>query len=96
MNVSRVRELAYHFEAGRRGETHFSAGLFRLVMKADAGNRERLRAGFPEEVAFVDAWRAMPNGERWISNHLTGRLVDRDYHVFGETIELAIEMAGSG
>lgn len=38
----------------------------------------------------------MPNGERWISNHLTGRLVDRDYHVFGETIELAIEMAGSG
>jgi len=34
----------------------FSAKLLRLIAKADAENREKLRLGFPEEVAFYENW----------------------------------------
>jgi hypothetical protein len=34
--------------------TWFAAHLIRLIIKADLLNRERLRAGFPEEVAYVE------------------------------------------
>lgn len=34
----------------------FSAKLIRLIAKADLGNRERLRMGFPEEVALYERW----------------------------------------
>ena len=32
----------------------FTAQLFRLIYKADSENREKLRKGFPEEVALVE------------------------------------------
>ena len=32
----------------------FSAQLLRLIAKADAENREKLRLGFPEEVGFLE------------------------------------------
>lgn len=34
--------------------TWFSAQLIRLIAKADDGNRERLRKGFPEHVAAFE------------------------------------------
>ena len=34
----------------------FGARLLRLIQKADRSNRERLRAGFPEEVAEFEKW----------------------------------------
>jgi len=34
----------------------FTAQLFRLIAKADVQNRERLRKGFPEEVAVYEEW----------------------------------------
>ncbi len=34
----------------------FSAGLIRLIAKADGLNRERLRRGFPEAVAAFERW----------------------------------------
>jgi hypothetical protein len=38
----------------------FTAQLLRLIMKADSGNLERLRLGFPEEVAAYEHWRTAP------------------------------------
>lgn len=35
----------------------FTAQLLRLCAKADADNLERIRQGFPEEVAAYLAWR---------------------------------------
>ena len=34
----------------------FTARLLRLIPKADRQNRERLRKGFPEEVAAYEKW----------------------------------------
>jgi hypothetical protein len=34
----------------------FSAQLIRLIGKADDSNRERIRAGFPAEVALWEMW----------------------------------------
>ena len=36
--------------------TWFSAQLIRLIAKADDGNRERLRMGFPEHVQAFEDW----------------------------------------
>ena len=36
----------------------FAADLVRLIAKADRENRERLRAGFPGEVAAFERWYA--------------------------------------
>ncbi len=36
--------------------TWFTAELLRLISKADLENRERIRLGFPEEVAAYEAW----------------------------------------
>ena len=36
----------------------FTAQLLRLIAKADDVNREKLRAGFPEEVAAYEVWCA--------------------------------------
>lgn len=38
-------------------ETHFSAHLVRLIAKADAQQREVLRAAYPEHVAMFEAWQ---------------------------------------
>ncbi len=35
----------------------FTAKLLRLIAKADDSNIEKLRAGFPEEVAALEAYR---------------------------------------
>jgi hypothetical protein len=82
MTGPRARELAHHWEEARRGETNFTAGLFRLLAKADPENRERIRAGFPEEVAWLETWHAIPNGEEWIQDHLDGRLDHNAYEAF--------------
>lgn len=34
----------------------FTAHLLRLIKKADARNREKLRLAFPEEVAALELW----------------------------------------
>lgn len=34
----------------------FTAQLLRLIAKADRENREKLRLGFPEEVAAYEEW----------------------------------------
>lgn len=34
----------------------FSAELIRLIAKADLGNRERIRKGFPEHVSAFEDW----------------------------------------
>ncbi len=34
----------------------FTAHLLRLIAKADAVNREKIRAAFPEEVAAYEEW----------------------------------------
>lgn len=36
--------------------TDFFAELLRLIARADAKNRERLRLGFPHYVACYEAW----------------------------------------
>jgi hypothetical protein len=41
----------------------FTAQLFRLIGKADALNRERLREGFPDAVAIWEEWQR--TGRSW-------------------------------
>ena len=41
--------------AGEYGDW-FTAHLVRLIRKADAHNREKLRMGFPHEVQVVELW----------------------------------------
>jgi hypothetical protein len=40
----------------------FSVRLFHLIMKSDLSNLERIRKGFPEEVAVFEQW----NKEGWL------------------------------
>lgn len=82
MTGPEARDLAHHWEAFRRGEGYFTAQLFSLIAKADPENRERLRAGFPEAVAWHETWMATPNGERWMQDHLDGTLTYVDYETF--------------
>ena len=35
----------------------FTARLIRLIARADPARKERLRLGFPEEVAAVEEWQ---------------------------------------
>jgi hypothetical protein len=93
MTGPRARELAHHWEEARRGDTNFTAALFRLVAKADTENRENLRAGFPEEVAWLETWQAIPAGERWIQAHLDGRLDHNDYEAFAAAASSRIHEA---
>lgn len=43
---------------GRDNATNFTAQLFRLIAKADAQNKGRLRLGFPVEVSLYEWWTA--------------------------------------
>ena len=52
----RLVEWQYRFAGG------FTTQLFELICKADEGNRARLSAGFPQEVAAVDRYK---NEEDW-------------------------------
>ena len=64
-----LKQLAFDFESGRNGTGDwFSAQLFRLILKADAGNQERLARGFPAEVGFVATWNML--GEKWLMEQL--------------------------
>ena len=48
-----------NFEDLLHGEgTWFHVWLARLIAKADSENLERLRVGFPEEVAAYERWMA--------------------------------------
>ena len=40
----------------RHNGDHFSAKLYRLIAKADNGNKARIAKGFPEYVAVYNAW----------------------------------------
>lgn len=51
-----AKELARNIEEWQKGFDHFTARLFSLIAKADIFNRERLREGFPNEVAAYEAW----------------------------------------
>ena len=42
--------------------TSFTGDLLRLIATAGAGNRSRLRAGFPKHVAAWEMWQASPDG----------------------------------
>ena len=54
-NDGEKRYIKYQFHMA----SGFVHALFQLVNRADEDNRERLRAGFPQEVA---AWEAYHNG----------------------------------
>lgn len=55
--VITAMQLEIHL-ATQGGGTNFMAHLYRLIAKADIGNREKLRKGFPHEVA---AWELYLN-----------------------------------
>lgn len=47
-----------------RGEgSSFSRQLIRLIPKADAENRERLRLAFPDHVRVYEEWYSQPRNE---------------------------------
>jgi len=43
-------------------ETHFTASLYRLIAKADSGNRARIQEAFPDEVAAWERWYVGQHG----------------------------------
>ena len=49
-----IRDFEEVDEALGGGGSWFSAKLIRLIADADESNRNRLREGFPAEVAFVE------------------------------------------
>lgn len=51
-----AKELARNILEWQTDHHHFTAELFSLIAKADVRNRERIRAGFPNEVAAYEAW----------------------------------------
>ena len=56
-----MKFMSYHLhEALRGGQDGFYVLLFRAIIKADLENREKLRKGFPEQVA---EWEAYLKGE---------------------------------
>jgi hypothetical protein len=42
-----------------------------LMQKADLGNLERIRRGFPEAVAVWEAWRRAPTQEEFFMDHMS-------------------------
>lgn len=46
----------------------FTVRLFQLMLKADCCNREKLRAGFPEEFMAFELWRRY--GKDFLANPL--------------------------
>lgn len=52
-----AKAVARKLEEWQDGQHHFTAKLYTLISKADIRNRERLRAGFPNEVAAFQAWQ---------------------------------------
>jgi len=54
----RMNELRSHmrwaFKNPAASVDHFTIRLFRVIAHADGGNRERLRLGFPDEVAVYE------------------------------------------
>lgn len=41
----------------QRGATHFTAGLYGLIAKADRANLERLRSAYPVETRAFELWQ---------------------------------------
>ena len=65
MTKAELKQMAFDFESARNGSGDwFTAHLFRLILKADNSNKDRLREGFPAEVDFVEAWYV--KGEDWL------------------------------
>ena len=48
--------LALQIREWQRSATHFTGKLLALIGKADLGNRERIRMGFPSEVQAYEMW----------------------------------------
>ena len=67
-----IQEL--YFWQRSSNPTNFHARLYDLIGKADSHNRERLRAGFPEEVEAFERWQRAENEkaffEAWIKSEV--------------------------
>lgn len=70
----RKKQLAYDlyltYETGRAD--HFTADLFRLINKADAINKFRLGAGYPDHVAILKEYHATEHAEDFYRKYQVG------------------------
>ena len=70
-----ARDLYLAFEHAHTS-THFHAKLFRLMHKADPHNLDRLREGFPVEVAMYREWRMCPTeAEFYVKRYNIGPII---------------------
>lgn len=53
-----IRELYFYRNGTASG---FNEQLFDLIKKADLNNKEKIRKGFPSEVAAIDLWNISGN-----------------------------------
>lgn len=58
MNVTYAEKEFFYAQFG--DANNFSAMLFRLIQKADTGNTEKIRMGFPDEVKVVERYQSEP------------------------------------
>lgn len=61
-----AKELARNIKEWQHGQSHFTARLFTLISGADVRNLERIRTGFPNEVAAYEAWQR--HGEAFLND----------------------------
>ena len=64
------RHAAFDLKAWQFGTGDwFTVQLYALIAKADRGNREALREGFPVEVEIFEEWQNMPTSEDFYTKY---------------------------
>jgi len=85
--------LAFHTQ-----QDFFTAQLYRLIQKADPGNRRRLYQAFPMQVDVFEDWYACDTEEKFFWEHaihelLQGEEKDRYVAALGPNLKRAIRAA---
>jgi len=66
MTTERENEIVYDFWLTRFAKAdHFTAMLFRLLMKADGHNRDRLSLAYPLHVDILRKWESASSEEEF-------------------------------
>ncbi len=73
MAAGSYTEAVLQLSSWKRGGTSFSAKLFTLYAGADMGNRARLKAAFPHEIAAYEAWQNAPDEGAFFLEALNGK-----------------------
>jgi hypothetical protein len=69
MNEKLYEKRCFDLFLWQHGGDHFTCMLFTLIHKADPSNVNKLREGFPVEVAVWEEWMATPSAAEFYLKH---------------------------